>query len=182
MKIKKIMLLILIIIILIYIPSQSFAWLQYSIYEKSNIINESISWIMKIIAFIIGISYITLGIQYLKRSKDEKSQKIKNALTWLMVITIEIIFLISGAVWVKEIGMETYWTSGERFQFNQIDGYISNGIRGVGLVLLIAFILISAIYLKKSKQEKVLKIDKIVKWQVITSVVVAGLLILATRW
>jgi len=181
MKIKKILSLI-ISIILIYIPSQSFAWLQYSIYEKSNIINESISFIMKLLAFAIGISYITLGIQYLKHSEQEKKQKIKNALIWVMVIIVEIIFLVSGSLWVKEIGMETYWTSGERYQFNEIDGYISNGIRVIAFILMMAYILIATIYYKKSKHEKILKAEKIIKWQVITFAVVAGLLILATRW
>lgn len=181
MKIKKLIIFI-ISIILIYIPTQSFAWLEYSTYEKTNIITAIIAFIMKILAFIIGISYVTISMQYLKHSNQDKWKKIKNILVWLVIVVVEIVFFIGGALLVNNIGIETYWTSGERFQFNKIDGYISNGIRIVALVLMIMYLLISSIYFIKSKKEKINKTSNIIKWQVIISAIIAGLLILATRW
>lgn len=181
MKIKKIIIFI-ISIILIYIPTQSLAWLEYSVYEKTNIITTIMAFIMKILAFIIGISYITISIQYLKHSKQDKKKKIKNILTWLVIAVVEIVFFIGGALFVNNIGIEMYWTSGERFQFNEIDGYISNGIRIIALVLMIMYFLISIIYYIKSKKEKIQKTGNIIKGQIMVSAVITGLLILATRW
>ena len=117
-------------------------------------------------------------IYYVRR----KNQKIKNVLTWLIIVIIEICFLYAGALWVKEIGMETYWTSGERYQFNETDGYITNGIRIIALISTVAYIVTSVIYFIKNKKENVLKVENLIRWQVITSAFVAGLLILATRW
>ena len=78
--------------------------------------------------------------------------------------------------------METYWSNGTRYQFNEIDGYISYGIRALALIFIIAYIITSIVYFAKSKNQKIQKIENIVKWQVITFAVVAGLLILARRW
>ena len=167
---------------LICIPSQIFAWLQYGTYEECNTINEGISLFLKAVACIIVISYITGAIQHIKHSTKTGMQKTKNVLTWLIVSIVEVVFCLGGAIWVKEIGMETYWTSGERFQFNPIDGYISNGLRIMALISIIGFIIRAIVYYAKSKDENLIKMQKIIKWQIIMASVVAVLLILATRW
>ena len=182
MKIKKKQLIMIISTLLICIPTQIFAWLQYSTYETCNSINEGISWFLKAVAFIIVISYITGAIQHIKHSKQTNKQKTKNILTWLIIAIVEVTFCFGGAIWVKEIGMETYWSSGERYQFNEIDGYISNGLRIMALISIIAFIIKSIVYFAKSKEDNLIKMEKVIKWQVIMASVVAILLILATRW
>ena len=95
---------------------------------------------------------------------------------------MQIIILLVGAFWVKEIGIETYWTSGERYQFNEIDGYISNAIRISALFLIIFYTLKSIVYWVQSEKEEDKKIINIAKWQMITIVIIGGLLILATNW
>ena len=182
MKINKKQLIIMLSTLLISIPSQIFAWLQYSTYEACNTINIGISWLFKTVAFIILISYITGSIQYIKHSDKPGKQKIKNILTWLIVTIVEVAFCLGGAIWVEEMGMETYWSSGERFQFNEIDGYISNGLRIMALIAIIAFIIRAIVYFAKSKEDNLIKIEKMIKWQVIMASVVAILLIIATRW
>ena len=182
MKINKKQLIVIISTLLMCIPTQIFAWLQYSTYEACNRINEGISWFLKTVAFIIAISYITGAIQYIKHSKQSSKQKTKNILTWLIIATVEVVFCLGGTVWVKEIGMETYWSSGERYQFNEIDGYISNGLRIIALISIIAYIIKSIVYYAKSKEDNLIKMEKVIKWQVIMASVVAILLILATRW
>ena len=181
MKIKG-KLAILISIILICIPTQIFAWLQYSTYEACNVINEGISLLLKTIAFTIIIIYITGVIKYIKSSKESKKEKIKNIITWLVIAIVEITFCLGGAIWVKEIGMETYWSNGERYQFNEIDGYISNGIRLIGLFLIIVYLIKSIVYFVTEKEENIKKVEKIVRWQIIMTAVVVILLNLATRW
>ena len=106
----------------------------------------------------------------------------KNALTWLIVAIVEVVFCLGGAIWVEEIGIEKYWSSGERYQFNEIDGYISNSVRIMALISIIAFIVSAIVYFAKSKENNLIKIEKIIKWQIIMASVVAILLILATRW
>lgn len=182
MKINKKQLMMIISTVLICIPTQIFAWLQYSTYEVSNTINTGIAWFLKAVAFIIVISYITGAIQHIKHSKQSSKQKMKNILTWLIVVIVEVTFCLGGAIWVEEMGMETYWSSGERYQFNEIDGYISNGLRIMALVLIIAFIIRAIVYFAKSKEDNLIKIEKLIKWQVIMASVVAILLIFATRW
>lgn len=182
MKTNKKQLIMMLSTILICIPSQIFAWLQYSTYVKCNVINAGISWFLKAVAFIIAISYITGATQYIKHSNKSSKQKIKNILTWLIIAIVEIVFCLGGAIWVEEIGMETYWSSGERIQFNEIDGYISNGVRIIALIAIIAFIIRAIVYFAKSKENNLIKIEKIIKWQIIMSSVDAILLIFATRW
>ena len=181
MKIKG-KLAILISIILICIPTQIFAWLHASTYEACNIVNEGISWLLKTIAFTIVIIYITGVIKYIKSSKESKKEKTKNIITWSVITIVEVTFCLGGAIWVKEIGMETYWSTGERYQFNEIDGYISNGIRIIVLFLIIFYLIKAIVYFVTTKEENIIKIEKIIRWQVIMTVVVAILLILATRW
>ena len=182
MKIKKKQLIMIISTFLICIPTQIFAWLQYGTYEACNTINEGISLFLKAVACIIVISYITGAIQHIKHSTKSGMQKAKNVLTWLIASIVEVAFCLGGAIWVKEIGMETYWTSGERFQFKPIDGYISNGLRIMALISIIAFIIRAIVYYAKSKEDNLIKMEKMIKWQIIMASVVAILLILATRW
>ena len=181
MKIKS-KLIMIITMVVMCIPTQIYAWLQHSTYEVCNSINILISSIMRIIAVIIVIGYITVTIQYLKHSKTEERQKVKNALKWLVIVILEVVFFVSASIWVTNIGMEKYWTSGERYQFNDGDGLISMKIRVSALGSMIVYIISSIIYFIKSKDEQIKKIQNIVKWQVITSAVVGGLLILATKW
>ena len=182
MKIKKKQLIMIISTLLMCIPSQIFAWLQYSTYETCNVINLGISWFLKAVAFIIVISYITGAIQHIKCSEKSIKQKIKNILTWLIIAIVEVTFCLGGVIWIQEIGMETYWSSGERYQFNEIDGYISNGLRIMALIAIIAFIIRSIVYFAKSKEDKLIKMEKVIKWQVIMASVIAMLLIFATKW
>ena len=165
------------------LPTEVFAWLDKDIYYACNKVNICISDIMKIIAVIIGISYITLALAYIKHSKQEKKQKTTNLLKWLLLVIIQIAILLVGALWVTKVGMEPYWhPSGERYQFNEIDGYISNGIRITSLISIIVYTISSIIYFVKSKQENDKKIINLAKWQMITIIIVAMLLLLATNW
>ena len=184
MKLKKYILLIIFIsIILFIIPTQSLAWLVKDIVYACNKINLCIAWILRIVGIIIAIAYISLSIGYLKYSKKEKKQKIKNILNWLIITVLQIAILFIGAFAVTEIGMEEYWyPTWERFQFSEIDGYISNGIRITALISIVAYIITSIIYFFKSKKENNQKIINIAKWQLITATLVAGLLVLATNW
>ena len=182
MKSKKILVQILTTLLLISIPTKIFAWLQLSIYESCNVINSLISGLLKIIAFIISVICITGGIQYIKHSKQDKKEKIKDVLTASLIILTQVIFLFSASVWVTEIGMETYWSNGQRFQFNAIDVYISNGIRIIALISIIAYIITSIIYLVKSKKDEIKKLENVLKWELIITIIVVLLLILAKRW
>ena len=181
MKIKG-KLAILISMILICIPTQIFAWLQYSTYETCNVINQGISVLLKAIAFTIIIIYITGLVKYIKLSKESKKEKTKNIITWLVIAIVEVTFCLGGAIWVKEIGMETYWSNGERYQFNEIDGYISNGIRIIALFFIIFYLIKAIVYFVTEKEENIKKVEKIVRWQLIMAAIVAILLNLATRW
>ena len=181
MKIKS-KLIMMIIMVIMCIPTQIFAWLHNSTYEVCNIINVIISIILRIIALIIAISYITKTVKYLKNSPQEKKQKAKNVLIWLVIVILEILCLVVGSLWVNEIGMEKYWSNGERYQFNENDGIISMGVRIGALISMVIYTIWAIIYFRKSKVEQIRKIQNIVKWQVIASAVVGGLLILATNW
>jgi len=182
MKLRKVPLSIIISAMLISIPTGAFAWLQLSTYEACNVINSLISGLLKMIAFIISVICITGGIQYIKHSKQDKKEKIKDVLTATLIIITQVMFLFSASVWVTQIGMETYWSNGQRYQFNEIDGYISNGLRIIALISIIAYIITSIIYLVKAKKEEIQKLENVIKWELIVSVIVAGLLILARNW
>lgn len=182
MKSKKILVPILTTLLLISIPTKIFGWIQLSTYESCNMINSLISGLLKIIALIFTVICITGSIQYIKYSKQEKKQKIKDVLTAGLIILTQVMFLFSASVWVTEIGMETYWSNGQRYQFNVIDGYISNGIRIIALISIIAYIITSVIYLVKSKRDEIQKLEDVIKWELIITVIVVLLLILAKRW
>ena len=122
MKIKKILMIIGIIsIILINRTIEVYAWVSKGTYEACNIINMCISDFLKFMVFFIGISFVTLTIKYIKNSKTEQKQKAKKILKWLIITIIQIAILLIGAVGALEIGMETYWTTGERYQINEIE-------------------------------------------------------------
>ena len=182
MKSKKILVPILTTLLLISIPTKIFGWLEQSTYESCNMINSLISGLLRIIAFIFTIICITGSIQYIKHSKREKKEKIKDVLTACLIILTQVMFLFSASIWVTEIGMERYWSNGQRYQFNAIDGYISNGIRMIALISIIAYIITSITYLVKSKRDEMQKLEDVIKWEIIISVIVVLLLILAKRW
>ena len=166
-------------IILICMPTQIFAWTENTTYEACNIINSGISWLLKTMTFIIVISYMTGVIQYIKNSQIERKQKIKNIITWLIILIVEVSFLLSSALWVTQIGMETYWSTGERVQLSAGNGCITYYTRIFALILIIIYIITAIIYIAKSKQEKLRKAENVIRWQIITSAIVAGILIYA---
>ena len=181
--IKKVILSIIINIILMMLPIKALAWLPYNVYDACNKVNLCISVMLIIVAVIIAITYITSAILYMKKSQKGKSEKIKNVRKWLIITIIQIAVLILGAFGVKKIGMEWYWhPTGERYQFNEIDGYISNSIRIVALMTIIVYIITASIYFFRSKKEEGRKIINLTKWQIITATIVASLLLLATNW
>ena len=182
MKSKKILVPILTTLLLISIPTKIFGWLQLSTYESCNMINSLISGLLKIIAFIFTIICITGSIQYIKHSKREKKEKIKDVLTASLIILTQVMFLFSASVWVTEMGMELYWSNGQRYQINAIDGYKSYGIRILALILIIVYIIVAINYIAKSKQENIRKTENVIRWQMITFAIVAGLLVLAMNW
>jgi len=182
MKIKTIPIIMILSVIIICVPTHIFAWLQDSTYEACNIINSGISWLLKTISFIIVINYIIGTIRYIKSSKVRKNQKIRNLLTWLTITIVQVSFLLAGALWVTEIGMETYWATGKRVQTNEMAGYITYVIRGVALILIIMYIITAIIYIAKSKQKKIRKIENVIRGQMITFGIVAGLLVFAMNW
>lgn len=180
MKIKKI---ILIIIILMMIPAKVFAWLPYTTYEACNKINIYLSLFLQAVAILIALSYITFAISYIRYSKKTRKEKFKNIYKWFIIVLLQILILQMESFCIQKVGMELYWhPSGERYQFKEIDGYISNGIRITAFVPIIAYIITAISYFIKSKKEKEEKIKKLIKWQVITATVVAVLLILARNW
>ena len=183
MKIKKILMIIGIIsIILINRTIEVYAWVSKGTYEACNIINMCISDFLKFMVFIIAISFVILTIKYIKNSKTEQNQKAKKILKWLIITIIQIAILLIGAVGAIEIGMETYWTTGERYQINYIDGYISNAIRMGAFFFIIVYILKSIAYWFQSEEKNKQKIINLAKWQLITITLVVGLLIFATNW
>jgi len=183
MKLKKgLIIAIIISITLMFIPTEVFAWLAKDTYEACNIINMCISGLMRMTVFIITISFITLSIRHIRYSEKETKQKAKNILIWLVITIIQITILLLGATWVTQVGMETYWSTGERYQFHEIDGYISYAIRIVAMFLIVFYIIKSFVYWVQSEKEDIQKIINLAKWQMITATVVVILLILATNW
>lgn len=181
MKLKKVLTLIAITsIILICNSIEVYGWVQRT-YEACNIINVCIAGTLKLIAFIVSISYITVAIRYIRNSKQESKQKLKNLLTWLIITAIQVMFLLLGATGVTEVGMETYiYSTGEREGTYQLSAFIANAVRIIAFVSMIFYIIKSIAYFVTSEEENKQKITKLVKWQVITAIIVAVLLKLAT--
>jgi len=183
LKRKIILAIILMSIILINIPTKVLAWMPYYTYDACNPINIWISRGLIAIAIIIIYIYIMWVLIYGRKSQDEKNTKNKKIIKWLIIVLIQIAILILAAIGIKEIGMEWYWShTGERFQINEVDGYISSAIRMVALIVIVAYIISSAIYFFKSKKEENVKLIELAKWQMITITIVTSLLLLATNW
>lgn len=180
MKLKKVLTIIAIIsIILISNSIQVYGWTQRT-YEACNIINTCISGTIKLIAFIVAISYITVAIRYMRDAKEEKKQKLKNLLIWLIITIIQVTVLLLGAAWVTNAGIETYtYPTGERYGTYKLSEIISNAVRIIAFVSIMFYIIKSIAYFATSEEKNKEKITNLVKWQIITAIIVAILLNLA---
>ena len=65
----------------------------------------NISIILKVIMFLLIISYIVFAIIYMNKSKKEKNEKIKKVITLLVITIIISLGLWFGSEKVKTIGM-----------------------------------------------------------------------------
>jgi len=167
MKLKKELILTLIIsIILINIPAKIFAWVTEikSTYEVCNIINVCIAGTLRIVALVVGIMYIASLL------KTKKSQKRES----LILIIIQIAVLLLVAFFVTQIGMETR-ILGEKYQAFDF----SDIFRIIAFVTIIFCIIKVIIQYASSEEGNKQKIITIAKWEVITAIIVAILLILA---
>ena len=185
MKTKKVIVLIASIAIILSLgTTQVMGWVaKDTTFEACNGINAIISNIMKIIAFIIGVSYITVADIYRRYSKDEKEKKKSNISKWFAITLTQILVLACGAIWVKEVGMETYWyATGLRVQVSDMSGYVASIMRIVALILIIFYAVLSSIYYFKSQKESDEKLRNIIKYQIYTSVIVVVLLLCARAW
>ena len=179
MKLKKALIITIISIILINIPIATFAWTtRDTTYEICNIINVCISGTMKIVAWVIAIIYIVKAIKYVKVSKEEPQQKIKNIQTSLIITILEIVILVFGASWVIDIGMETY-NIGEAYKVFEINKLIPNFMRIIAFVLFLFYIIKSIIYFASSEEDNHQKVKHLIKWQIVTATIFAILLILS---
>jgi len=177
MKKRKLLTLIAIMsIILICNSIEVYGWVE-RIYQACNIINVCIAGTLKLIAFIISISYITVSIRYIRDSKKEKKQKLKNLLIWLIITIIQVTVLLLGAAWVTEIGMETYiYPTGERYGTYKLSSFMSNAIRIITFVSIVFYIIKSIAYFATSQEKNKEKITNLVKWQIVISTIAAILL------
>ena len=179
MKLKNVLILLIISIILISIPVEIFAWTtKDATYEVCNIINVCISGTIKIVAWTIAIIYVVQATKYMKLSKEEPSKKIKNIQLSLIITIIQVVLLIFGASWVIKIGMETY-TNGEIYQLFDVNTLIPNFIRIIAFVLIIFYIIKSIIYFISEEKSIKQKVINLIKWELITAIIVVILLILA---
>lgn len=182
MKFKKELTILIISIILTSIPVLTFAWTtKETTYEVCNIINVCISGTMKIVAWAIAIIYIVQAIKYIKFSKQEPQQKIKNIQISIIITIIEIVILLFGASWVLDIGMETY-NIGETYQSFEINKLVPNSMRIIAFVLLLFYIIKSIIYFATSEDDNKQKVKHLIKWQIVTAVVFVILLLLAKKF
>ena len=185
MKTKKVLVSIAILgVILMLMPLETFAWLAVdSTYEKCNVLNVVISNAMKIIALIVGISYIVVSDMYMRYSKDPKEEKTTNVKKWLLITISQIVVLACGAIWVKIVGVETFWlATGDRVQPSLWSGYASIAMRIFSLILMLFYIVLAIIYYFKSEQKSNEKLKKIIEYQVITSIIIVVLLLCARIW
>ena len=179
MKTKNVLILI-IGIILICIPTQVFAWLPHETIERCNPINFFISALMRMMAFIVAIGYITGALGYLRYSKKGGKQKAKNVLLWLVIAILQIAILLFGAAGVYKVGMEEYWIdSGRINQVSEVRGFFSSLMRVTALTTLLTYLINGILYFAKSKDEIYVKIKKMLKWQVIVAIVLTITLTIA---
>lgn len=185
MKTKKVLLVVAIMgIILMLNPAEVFGWLvNNQTYEAYNGINIFISNVIKIIALIVAISYISVADMYFRHSKDDKEQKKKNILKWLGLTLAQILALACLAIWIRKVGLETYFVAtGERVQPSILSGYVSIILRVSSLIVILFYIISSIIYYFKSQKESEEKLTNIVKYQIITSIIIVVLLLCARIW
>ena len=179
MKTKNVLILI-IGIILICIPTQVFAWLAHETIERCNPINFFISALMRVMAFVVAIGYITGAIGYVRYSKKERKQKAKKVLLWLVMVILQIAILLFGAFCIYKVGMEEYWVdTGKINQVNEVRGFFSSLMRITAVTSLITYLISGIIYIAKSKDEIYVKIKKMLKWQVIVAIVLTITLTIA---
>lgn len=177
MKLKKVVLsLIIISAILISIPTLVFAFMPHYQYNSINMI---ISMILSALIPIIALIYIIWGIKYLIKSKDDKIEKIKKIVKWLIITIVGIAILIVGNSWVVMSGIES-WSpmSNKIFQHNKVAYATAQTMRLIALVTIMVDIIFSVIYAIKSKEPSK-KIKNITKGIIITVVTVVLMLYIA---
>jgi len=181
MKLKNALILI-ISIILISIPAEIFAWTTREVvtYEVCNIINVCISGTLRIVALAIGIIYIVGLNKYIKTSKEEPKQKVNKIKTITVIMIMEIALLLFGALWVIDVGMETY-VKGEVYQAINSQSLIPNALRIIAFVAIFFYIIKSIIYFTSEEEETQQKIKTLIKWEVVTAIITAVLLIVAQK-
>lgn len=177
MKIKKALTIIAIIsIILISNSIHVYGWTQRT-YEACNIINTCMAGTIRLIAFIIAITYLTVAIRCMRNIKKENKQKL---LAWLIITIIQVTVLLLGATWVTTIGIETYtYPTGERYGTYKLSEIISNAVRIIAFVSIMFYIIKSIAYFATSEEKNKAKITNLVKWQIVTGIIVAILLNIA---
>ena len=173
MKIKKLILIVMISLILISIPGQIWAWgaVARSTYEVCNMINICIAGTLRIVAFAVGIIYISAIIKHKASSKEEMSKKISKS---IIPIIIQIVVLLVAAILVTQVGLETriYGEKYQVFDFSDI-------FRIIAFVSIVFCIIKAIIHYVSSEGENKQKIITIAKLEVITSIIVTILLIFA---
>lgn len=177
MKQKNVILsMITISAILISIPTLVFAIMPHYQYNSINMI---ISMILSALIPIIALIYIIWGIKYLIKSKDDKIEKIKKIVKWLIITIVGIAILIVGNLWVFMSGRES-WSpmSNTVFQHNKFAYATAQTMRLIALGSIIADIIFSVIYAIKSKEADK-KIKNITKGIIMTVVTVVLMLYIA---
>ena len=182
MKLKKVLILIIISIILISIPAEIFAWTTTKnvTYEVCNMINVCISGTLRIVAFVLAIIYIVSISKYIKNSKEEPKQKMNKIKVSTIITIIEIVLLLFGASFVIEVGIETY-TKGETYQMFSVESLIPNVFRIIAFVAIFFYIIKAIIYFMSPEEDSTQKIKTLIKWEVVTAIITAVLLIIAQK-
>lgn len=182
MKLKKSLILVIVSIILISVPAQVLAWTtpQNVTYEICNIINVCISGTLRIVALVLAIIYIISISKYQKTSKEEPKQKVNKIKAITVITIIEIILLLLGALGVIKAGMETY-VIGEVYQVFSAPNLISNALRIIAFVAIFFYIIKAIIYFMSPEEESTQKIKTLIKWEVVTAIITAVLLIIAQK-
>ena len=102
---------------------------------------------MKLVAFMVAISYITIAIRHIRFSEQEIKQKTKNLRIWLIITIMQIAILLFGASWVIEVGMETYtYPIEEVYQSFDINTLITNSIIITAFVSIVFYIIKAITY------------------------------------
>lgn len=182
MKLKKSLILLIISIILINIPAEIFAWTTREVvtYEVCNIINLCIAGTLRIAALVLAIIYIVSMSKYIKNAKENPKQKMNKIKVITIITIIEIVLLLFGASWVIDVGMETY-IKGQAYQAFNAESLIPNVLRIIAFVAIFFYIIKSIIYFASEKEEIQQKIKTLIKWEVVTAIITAVLLIIAQK-